>query len=188
MRSRRDLRFCSAIWAFKRHGRLDLVRCTACSATIRRAAFQDELAASILDRIGRRGLTRWRCRPRTSQLFWFRCAALPIMRRHTQTRRRFLRRKRSTRPGSRGAGIHRTSRRNAYRRFVADVLFRLSLRADGGAPRHPDRSRTRADDLLAARPLCIPASNRSAQSLLSQASRLDGQCQNRVQPVPIFNA
>ena len=48
--------------------------------------------------------------------------------------------------------------------------------------------RTRADDLLAARPLCIPASNRSAQSLLSQASRLDGQCQNRVQPVPIFNA
>ena len=47
MRSRRDLRFCSAIWAFKRHGRLDLVRCTACSATIRRAAFQDELAASM---------------------------------------------------------------------------------------------------------------------------------------------
>ena len=146
------------------------------------------LQCGSLDRIGRRGLTRWRCRPRTSQLFWFRCAALPIVRRHTQTRRRFLRRKRSTRPGSRGAGIHRTSRRNAYRRFVADVLFRLSLRADGGAPRHPDRSRTRSDDLLAARPLCIPASNRSAQSLLSQASRLDGQCQNRVQPVPIFNA
>ena len=143
------------------------------------------LQCGSLDRIGRRGLTRWRCRPRTSQLFWFRCAALPIMRRHTQTRRRFLRRKRSTRPGSRGAGIHRTSRRNAYRRFVAD---RLSLRADGGAPRHPDRSRTHADGLLAARLLCIPASNRSAQSLLSQASRLDGQCQNRVQPVPIFNA
>src|SRR4029077_2087118 len=49
-------------------------------------------------------------------------------------------------PGSRGAGIHRTSRRNAYRRFVADVLFRLSLRADGGAPRHPDRSRQPRSD------------------------------------------
>ena len=58
MRSRRDLRFCSAIWAFKRHGRLDLVRCTACSATIRRAAFQDELAASM-----RQPGSNWTLRP-----------------------------------------------------------------------------------------------------------------------------
>ena len=44
------------------HGRLDLVRCTGCSATTRRADFQSELRASQcrMDDLGRRGVARWR--------------------------------------------------------------------------------------------------------------------------------
>jgi NAD-dependent SIR2 family protein deacetylase len=137
------------------HGRLDLVRCTACSATNRRANFQDELvqlnAAWVdldalalpdgdadLDHLDFSGFAVPACGS---------CGGIQ------KPDVVFFGEKRSARSGRRSPSNPRRGRRHAGRGLVADGLFRLSvaqMAARRGIPiAAVNLGRTRADDLLA---------------------------------------
>jgi hypothetical protein len=124
------------------HGRLDLVRCTGCSADHTSCRLSERSGASKcgMDRPRRLGAARRRCRPRSPGLFRVRRAGLRIVRRHPEAGCGFLWRERSTRSGGRRAGSPRRVRRHARRRLVADGLFRFPVRPDGSASRNSDSS------------------------------------------------